>query len=541
MRRLWLGLFLIAAASAVLLVADLKQRQPSRSSMPRVAILQHASQGIIDDGVRGIVDMLAEGGYIDRQSVSIQKFNAENDVATENAIARQLTSGSFDLVITATTLSLQTVANANRAGKVKHVFGLVSDPAGSGVGIQMGDFPAQPVHLTGLGTMQPVRETFELARRLNPGLKKVGVAWNPAEANSLAQVKLARTVTKDLGIELLEANIESSSAVAEACNSLASRGVEAIWVGGDVTALVAIDSIVGAAKRSRIPVFTSVPGNTKRGAVFDVGADYYQVGRLTGGLAVQVLKGASPGSIPVKNMVPEKLLFNPAALEGLKASWKIPQDLLDRAQAAAQSTPGLSKKWKLHLIELNNILDVEDAEHGILKGLEEAKLTKGKDFEITIRNAQGDMSTVNGLVDAAIAERTDMLITLSTPTLQAALQRSQGRVPIVFTYVASAIKAGAGTTNENHLPNVTGVTVVGAYDEIVRILHEHFPKIKRVGTLFVPAEVNMVFNKDELVRAAGQAGIEVVTMGGPPARKCPTLRWRWLAVASTHWFKSAAI
>src|SRR6266508_4073331 len=127
----------------------------------------------------------------------------------------------------------------------------------------------------------------------------------------------------------------------------------------------------------------------------------------------------------------------------------------------------LAKKWELHLIELNNVLDVEETEQGILKGLAEANLLEGRDYEIKIRNAQGDMATVSGMVDAALGEGADLLITLSTPTLQAALQRSRQGVPIVFTYVSSAIMAGAGRTNEDHLPNVTGVTLVEAFDEMM--------------------------------------------------------------------------
>ena len=140
MRRLSLGLFLIAAASSLLLISDWKQRRAPTGHLPRVAIVQHASQGIIDEGVRGIADALAENGFVDQKTVLIQRYNAESDIATANAIAKEVTSGQFDLILTATTVSLQSVANANQAGKVKHVFGLVSDPFGAGVGIS-GNFP----------------------------------------------------------------------------------------------------------------------------------------------------------------------------------------------------------------------------------------------------------------------------------------------------------------------------------------------------------------------------------------------------------------
>jgi ABC-type uncharacterized transport system substrate-binding protein len=521
MKRLWLGLALIAATSSILLISDLNQRRASAGSVPRIAILQHASQVILDDAIRGIMAALSEGGFTEGRTMTVQRFNAENDIATANSIARELVSGKFDLIITATTLSLQTVARANVAGKVKHVFGIVSDPAGAGVGVSRDNPLEHPKYMAGIGTMQPVREVFDLARQSYPALKTVGVAWNPAESNSEANVRLARQVSNELGIKLMEATVENSSGVFEAASSLVSRGVDAIWVGGDLTVVVAIDSVLAAAKRGRIPVFTSIPGNAEKGAIFDLGADYFEVGRQTGSIAAQVLSGVDPATIPVRNVVPEKIPVNTAVLETLKAPWHIPDEVVARAKAASSNIAPLSRKWKLNLIELNNVLDVEEAEAGILDGLKKAGLVEGRDYEVTIRNAQGDMATLNGLVDAAIAERADLLLTLSTPTLQAAIQRAQGRVPIVFTYVASAVKAGAGKSDTDHLPNVTGVPVVGAYDQMLPVLREILPNARRLGTLYVPAEVNMVFNRDELAKTAQKYGMEVISVGVATSSEVP--------------------
>lgn len=523
MKQLWLGVGLIAAASAVLLISDLGQRRQSTSNLPRVAILQHASQAIVDEGVQGMIAALAEGGYKDGETVAITRFNAENDVATANSIAQELVSGRFDLVLTATTLSLQAVSRANQDGRVNQVFGLVTDPAGTGVGIGRDDPLDHPSYMAGIGTMQPVRQAFELARECYPALKTIGVAWNPAESNSEANVVIGRQAAKDMGIELLEATVENSSGVFEAVSSLVSRGVDAIWIGGDVTVIVGLDSALAAAERGRIPVFTNTPGNSEKGALFDLGANYFEVGRETGRIAVQILNGTDPATIPVLNIVPEALPVNTTALEGLKDPWQIPLDVLSRASSITDETgthlqgddtgSPLAKTWNLQLVELNNTIDVEDTERGILDGLEEEGLVDGRDYTTNIRNAQGDMATLNGLVDAAIADGADLLITMSTPTLQAALQRAQGRTPVVFGYVANAVAAGAGTSNDDHLPNVTGVTVGGAYPEMIQLVQRIMPNARRIGTLYVPAEVNMVYNLGILNDIAEKAGIEVVSVG----------------------------
>ncbi|MBI2470810.1 MAG: ABC transporter substrate-binding protein [Planctomycetes bacterium] len=171
----------------------------------------------------------------------------------------------------------------------------------------------------------------------------------------------------------------------------------------------------------------------------------------------------------------------------------------------------LTKKWKIGLIEYNNVLDVEESEKGVMAGLREAGLAEGADYVIKVQNAQGDMATVNGMVDAAVSEGADLLITLSTPTLQAALQRARS-IPIVFTYIANAVVAGAGKSNEDHMPNVTGVYMEGAYDEMMSIIREYFPFVRVVGTLFTPSEVNTVLHKGKITDAAQKAGIGVVAV-----------------------------
>jgi ABC-type uncharacterized transport system substrate-binding protein len=169
------------------------------------------------------------------------------------------------------------------------------------------------------------------------------------------------------------------------------------------------------------------------------------------------------------------------------------------------------RPWQVDFIQLNHVLDVEETEQGVLAGLREAGLVDGRDYRVRMRNANGDMATVNGLIDAAITEGTDLLVTFSTPTLQAALQRA-GRVPVVFTYVANPIIAGAGKSDADHRPTVTGIYLIAAYDRTFEIIKRVLPQARTVGTLFIPAEINSVFLRDQMQAAAERAGLSVVSV-----------------------------
>ena len=330
-KHLLLGIILIFAASATLLLSDLGRRNDSVREIPHVGLLQHASTMLLDEGTRGAMDGLAESGFVDGKTILIEKFNAHGDISVGNSIAKEMVNTRYDLLLTMSTLSLQAVANANRGGKTVQVFGLVADPAIAGVGVSRNNPLDHPRNLVGFGSFLPVEEAFKIARQMLPELQRVGVAWNPAEANSQAFVEKARETCRRIGIELLEANVENSNSVLEAEDSLVTRGAEALWIGGDVTVSVAADSVVAVGRKARIPVFTITPAKPDRGTLFDYGADFYQIGKETGKLAARILRGADPTQIPIHNMIPVWFVVNTTATKGLRQRWQIPDDILRRA------------------------------------------------------------------------------------------------------------------------------------------------------------------------------------------------------------------
>ena len=202
-----------------------------------------------------------------------------------------------------------------------------------------------PPHLAGFGTMQPIALAFKTAREMNPGLASVGVVWNAAEANSEAQVKLAREVCAGMGITLVESTVDNTAGVAEAAGALVARGVDVIWVGGDVTVLTAVDSVIAMARKGGIPVFTVIPPHVKRGALFDVGADYTEVGRLAGNLAGEILSGRKPATVAVENVMPEVLTVNRKAAKDLKANWSFPLPCWSGPRLSSKRMERSIAKW----------------------------------------------------------------------------------------------------------------------------------------------------------------------------------------------------
>ena len=480
---------------------------------------------MMDDLVDGALAALAENSFVPAKTVSLSMYNAENDMATAASIAKEMVAGKDALLITFGTPSLQAVAQANREGRNTHIFGGVTDPFGAGVGIHRDNPLDHPSHLAGIGTFQPVESLFRLLKKeLFPGLKKVGVAWNPSETCSEACTLKARKVCRELDIELLETAVEKSSDVGDAANSLIGRGVQAIWVGGDNTVDLAVDALVAAARKAQIPVVCHAPAQLANGVCVALGADYREVGRLTGQLAAKVLQGADVRQIPVENVVPERLALNLVGLKSLKENWSASSALRERAGVVLDGT-GLhekakiktasaaapSKLWKLYILRYADASHVEETCQGVQAGLAQAGLREGVDIKTSLQSAQGQLATLNSLVDLASNDRADLVVAVGTPTLQAAMNRLQ-QTPIVYATVASGVDAGAGRTAADHRPNVTGVDSLAAYADLADVLRQCMPSVRKVGTLFTPGESNSVFGKNCLQADLKKKGIELVTV-----------------------------
>jgi ABC-type uncharacterized transport system substrate-binding protein len=158
----------------------------------------------------------------------------------------------------------------------------------------------------------------------------------------------------------------------------------------------------------------------------------------------------------------------------------------------------------------------EWSEDAIYAGLQEEGFQKGRDFVFRSTSAQGDLATLPSLIDAAIDGKAKIIVALQDPTLKAALQRVKDNTPIVFHVLADPFAAGAGTSDSNHLPNVTGVYSPGFGDpeqeKRIDLIRRIVPTARRIGVLFSPDEPYAVEMKDKLTQAGRRAKLEVVAV-----------------------------
>ncbi|MGR8933941.1 MAG: ABC transporter substrate-binding protein [Gammaproteobacteria bacterium] len=525
LKRIVLSLFLIVLAAAILLWSDRHNRhsrtvaQVPQNAPVALAILQHSSNPIMDEVRDGLLQGLKNKGFSDGQNLAVTVYNAEGDLPTGNLMAQKITSGDFKLAASISTVMLQALANANREGKVIHVFGAVTSPVAAGVGIKTIGSLDKPPYLTGIGTPQPVTEIFRLAKHINPDLKTVGVVWNPAEVNSEVCTKQARQVAAELDITLLEAPIEQGKDVREAANSLAARGVEAFWTGGDASVNAVVDTLIEAARAAKVPVFSNIAGHARRGALFDDGANYFEVGVKEGEIAGAILAGADPAQIPVEDFVPQRIFLNEQVSRQFGERWRFDAALRERADviieadgketvrqvaAKAQLVPG--KHYKVGVAYFAPEPGIDSVMAGLREGLKALGLEEGRNLTFRSLHAQAEIAQIPAIGQVLDNSDVDAILALTTPVLQGVGMTAKHK-PVVFTYVSDPLAAGAGKSFTDHLPNLTGIGSFPPIEDQLAAARSVLPKLHTVGTLYNPSEANSVKVAQVLRELCKKAGL----------------------------------
>lgn len=195
------------------------------------------------------------------------------------------------------------------------------------------------------------------------------------------------------------------------------------------------------------------------------------------------------------------------ALIAAAAAVLLLSDWRNRA-ASNPAAAGAGRTWRVHFVNYTESTMVEECHRGFFGELPRLGLTAGKELEVRVSNAQGEMATLTALLDAALTERADVVLLTSTPALQAAIKKVR-EVPVLFSVVANPVLAGAGSTYQNHLANVTGISTCSDYEAMAAVIRECLPGVRRVGTLYVSSEDNAVFNKDSMAAVLRRDGVEL--------------------------------
>jgi putative ABC transport system permease protein len=174
------------------------------------------------------------------------------------------------------------------------------------------------------------------------------------------------------------------------------------------------------------------------------------------------------------------------------------------------------RRIKIGLLLANQSSLMTNTREGFYDEMKKLGYRNGENCEIIELNAEGDIPTNRTMVDHLVSQDVDILVPVSTASTQAAIAKVK-EVPIVFATVANPFAIQAGTSDTNHLPNVTGVYGSAPSRELLKIFMQIFPGKQKIGTIYNPAFPNTKVNLEGFLKALAdfpQLKLEEVAVAG---------------------------
>jgi len=296
--------FLTVGALAAALAIHADPAAAQQKSVAVTAIVEHPALDAVRDGVQ---DALKQAGYESGKNLKWQYQSAQGNTGTAAQIARKFVGDRPDAIVAIATPSAQSVVAATK--DVPVVYSAVTDPVAAQLVPSMA---ASGTNVTGVSDLLALDKQIELIKKVVPDAKRVGMVYNPGEANSVVVVKQLQDLLPKAGMTLVEAAAPRTVDVASAARSLIGK-VDVIYTNTDNNVVSAYESLVKVGNDAKIPLVASDTDSVKRGAIAALGIDYHDLGVQTGKIVVRILKGEKPGAIPSETSSNLRLFVNPGA------------------------------------------------------------------------------------------------------------------------------------------------------------------------------------------------------------------------------------
>ena len=268
--------------------------------------MEHPSLNLAKEGFKAA---FKEAGI----NAEFDEKNANGEVTNANLIATNYKADKKDLVFGIATPSAQ--ALVNNISDIPVLFSAVTDPAS-----------AKLLNSNVTGTsdkLENVAAQLDLLLKIKPGVKKIGVLYNPSEQNSVVQVQEIQKISKQKNIEVVLQGINNFGELAQATKNLLGS-TDALYLPTDNLVVSGMNLIASEAVNAKKPVVVSENSSVKEGALFTMGLDYYALGKRTGEMAIEILKGKPVSQIPFETSKQMKLYVNSKTAQALGLDVKNP-------------------------------------------------------------------------------------------------------------------------------------------------------------------------------------------------------------------------
>jgi len=271
----------------------------------RIGFLGSGSYSSGDPRVEALRRGLRELGYAEGRNLAFEFRWAGGKADRLPTLAAELAKLKVDAIVTQGT---QATDAARRAvTTIPIVFAVAGDPVGTGLVTSL----ARPGgNVTGLTDIAPeiAGKRLELLREAVPGITRI--AWNPANPSSAPQMKDTGAVARSFGLSVRSLELGDVSQLEGAFATAVQDQARAVIVLSDGALYGRRVQIAELAAKHRLPCVAWTPEFAESGCLMAYGANVVEMHRRAAVFVDKILRGASPGGLPVEQPTKFELVVN---------------------------------------------------------------------------------------------------------------------------------------------------------------------------------------------------------------------------------------
>ena len=305
-------------------VGPLAAKAQQASKLPTIGFLGMATTSTWQQWTSAFLGRLRELGWIDGSNVAIQYRWAEGRSERFAQIAAEFVQSDVSVIVTA---GAAVLAAKQATSKIPIVFAVASDPLGSGLVASL----ARPGgNVTGLSVQAPdlAGKRLEILREIVPGLHTLAVMANADYPAAVLEMKEVQSAARQLGLEVLRAEIRRTEDIAPAFETLQGRA-QGLYVCIDFLTDTNRLRINTLALGARLPSMSGFREGVEAGGLIFYGANVPDLFRRAAEYVDKILRGRNPADLPVEQPTKFDLVVNLTTAKALGID--IPTTLLARA------------------------------------------------------------------------------------------------------------------------------------------------------------------------------------------------------------------
>jgi ABC-type uncharacterized transport system substrate-binding protein len=278
--------------------------RPQQPPMPEVGFLHARSPDDTALQVAALRRGLAEIGYIEGQSVTIEYRFALGQYDRLPMMAEELARRPVAVLVAGSDPAALAAKAATTT--IPIAFAVGADPVKLGL---VASYNRPGGNATGMNILTSTLEAKRLGllRELVPQAATIGILLNPNYPQAESHLRDMQEAARAVGLQIHVLRASTDREIEAAFESVAQHTILALAVSADPFFDTRRDKIVASAARYAVPTMYQFREHAVAGGLMSYGIDLPDVYRQVGGYAGRILKGAKPADLPV--LQPTKFEF----------------------------------------------------------------------------------------------------------------------------------------------------------------------------------------------------------------------------------------